>query len=112
MGIDRPIVGLSDDSESTTGLGSRFSEELVRPVAESTLLETVETMAARSDEAVQKQEYLALAASQAAMEIELSPAETDEHETYEQVTSRIEDLRSRIDVPLEEFEDELADSLT
>ena len=111
-GIDRPVVVVSDESGSGDTLGSRFSEELVRPVDESTLVETTAAMADRSDETVQKQEYLALAASQAAMEIELSPDETDENETYEQVTRRIEQLRNRIDVPLEEFEDELADSLT
>lgn len=111
-GIDRPIVVLTSEDDDGDTLGSRFSTQLVRPIQESTLVETVETMAERSDETVQKQEYLALAASQAAMEIELSPGETADNDAYETLTKRIEQLRSRIDVPLEQFEDEIADSLT
>lgn len=111
-GIDRPVVVLTGEDADGDTLGSRFSAQLVRPLVESTLVETVTEMATRSDETVQKQEYLALAASQAAMEIELSPDEPSDNENYETLTERIEELKQRTDVPLEQLEDEIADSLT
>ncbi|MFB6178345.1 MAG: HalX domain-containing protein [Halorientalis sp.] len=112
VGIDRPVVLITDEDGLGSSLGSRFSDHLVRPLDETEVAATVETMADRSDEAVQKQEYLALAASQAAMQIELSPHETAENEAYEMLTERIQQLRDRSEVPLEQFEDELSESLS
>jgi FixJ family two-component response regulator len=108
QGIDRPVVLLSDAEPDADGLAVRFTETLVTPVDESTLAETVGRVAALSDEGVQKREYVSLAATQAALELQLSPSERQSSEEYDRLTERIDALRDRADGSLDEVGDQIA----
>jgi hypothetical protein len=109
--IDRPVV-VGDDAPAADGIGLRFTEYLVRPLEAAALREAVATAAAMSDEAVRKQTYLSLAASQAALELELTPAERTDHETYDRLTERLDQLRDRSQVPLDELEERVSGNPT
>ncbi|WP_424019235.1 HalX domain-containing protein [Halorientalis pallida] len=106
--IDRPVVVISDDAAVANGLGLRFTEYLVRPLEPETLREAVATAAAMSDEAVRRQTYLSLAASQATLELELTPTERADHDTYERHTERLDQLRARSETPLDELEERVS----
>jgi len=107
-GIDRPVVVLSDSEPDADGLAVRFTETLVTPVDESTFVETVERVAALSEEEVQKREYVSLAATQAALELQLSPSERQSSEEYDRLTQRIDALRDRADDSLDDVGDQIA----
>jgi DNA-binding response OmpR family regulator len=105
--IDRPVVVVRADEPAADSVGLRFSEYLVKPVDEAGLRATVEAMAVRTDEDVQKQEYVSLAATQAAMDLELSPDEKSDSEAYTRLTDRIDSLRERADVPIDELKEQV-----
>ena len=107
-GLDRPVVLLSESEPDADGLAVRFTETLVTPVDEATLAETVERVATLSDEEVQKREYVSLAATQAALELRLSPSERQSSEEYDRLTERIDALRDRADGSLDDVGDQLA----
>lgn len=77
----------------------------MRPLEAAALREAVATAANISDEAVRKQVYLSLAASQAALELRLTPTERSDHETCERLTERLNQLCDRSEVPLDELEE-------
>jgi len=107
-GIDRPVVRLAADAPDADGIAVRFTDTLVRPLDASTLVAAVDAAAALSDREVQKQEYVSLAATQAAMELDLSPAECASSEQYERLTDRISAVRDRADGSLDDVGDQLA----
>lgn len=104
-GLDVPVVALVETEPEPDALGLRFNDHLVHPVERSDLESVVESMVDLDTVEVQKAEYLALAASQAALELQLSPTERHESEEYEQLTERIGALRERAAEPLEELEE-------
>jgi FixJ family two-component response regulator len=107
-GVDRPVVLLCESEPEADGLAVRFTETLVTPTDEATLLEAVERVAALSEEEVQKREYVSLAATQAALELQLSPSERQSSEEYDRLTERIDALRDRADGSLDDVGDQLA----
>lgn len=109
-GVDRPIVVLADDGPDADTAGWGFNECLTRPFGAASFRETIDRLADLSDEAVQKQELLSLAASQAALELELSRDELAESDVYEELTTRLGTLRERADEPLDELERQLSRS--
>ena len=110
--IDRPVVVVDDDAPVADGIGLRVTEYLVRPLDSETLRDAVATAASMSDEAVRKQTYLSLAASQAALELELTPTERTDHDTYGRLMERLDQLRDRSEVPLDELEEQVSGNPT
>lgn len=107
-GIDRPVVLLADEAPDADGIAVRFTETLVRPLDEPTLAAAVESAADLSEAEVQKQEYVSLAATQAAMDLNLTPAERESSDQYDRLTDRIDALRDRADGSLDDVGDQLA----
>lgn len=107
-GIDRPVVLLATEAPDADGIAVRFTDTLVRPLDGSALAAAVESAAGLSDDEVQRQEYVSLAATQAAMELDLSPAERESNDQYDRLTDRIAALRDRADGSLDDVGDQLA----
>lgn len=107
-GVDRPVVLVAESAPDADGIAVRFTDTLVRPVDEADLVAAVDSAAGLSEEEVQKQEYVSLAATQAAMELKLSPAERESNDQYDRLTDRISDLRERADGSLDDVGDQLA----
>jgi two-component system response regulator AdeR len=104
-GLDVPVIALVDEEPASDALGMRFNDYLVHPIEQSTFASVVDAMVDLDPVEVQKAEYLALAASQAALEVQLSLSEQAESEEYGQLTERIGALRDRAEEPLEELEE-------
>jgi FixJ family two-component response regulator len=107
-GVDRPVVLVADAAPDADGIAVRFTETLVRPVEETALVDAVAAAVDLTDEEVQKQEYVSLAATQAAMELDLSPAERESNDQYDRLTDRISALRDRAEGSLDDVGDQLA----
>ncbi|RXK49321.1 HalX domain-containing protein [Halorientalis pallida] len=106
--VDRPVIVVGDDAPNADGIGLRFTEYLVRPLDPEPFREAVATAASMSDEAVRKQTYLSLAASQAALELELTPTERSGHDVYDRHVERLDQLRDRSEAALDELDERLS----
>jgi hypothetical protein len=107
-GVDRPAVLVADAAPDADGIAVRFTDTLVRPVDDDALRSAVDSAADLTDDAVQRQEYVSLAATQAAMDLRLSPAERESSDQYDRLTDRISALRDRADGSLDDVGDQLA----
>ncbi|PSP66129.1 DNA-binding protein [Halobacteriales archaeon QS_1_69_70] len=74
-----------------------FDEYVVKPIREEDLKEVVESLLARSEYDDQLQEMFSLASKIAALKTQKPAAELEGNDEYEQMTTRLAELRSEMD---------------
>jgi DNA-binding response OmpR family regulator len=83
-----------------------FDDYLVKPVSRESLKETVENLLLRNTYDDGIQELFSLASKKAILESEKDAATLEEHEEYQKLSARVDELRSQLDQALAEFDDE------
>ncbi|MDQ2053615.1 MULTISPECIES: HalX domain-containing protein [Halobellus] len=83
-----------------------FDDYLVKPVSRESLKETVENLLLRNTYDDGIQELFSLASKKAILESEKDAATLEEHEEYQKLSDRVDELRSQLDQALVEFDDE------
>jgi len=83
-----------------------FDDYLVKPVSRESLKETVENLLLRNTYDDGIQELFSLASKKAILESEKDAATLEEHEEYQKLSNRVDELRSQLDQALVEFDDE------
>jgi DNA-binding response OmpR family regulator len=78
-----------------------FDDYLVKPVSREALSRTVETLLVRNEYDDGVQELFSLASKKALLESEKGPAALESNEEYDELESRLEDLRGELDQRLE-----------
>jgi DNA-binding response OmpR family regulator len=88
-----------------------FDDYLIKPVTRDELLSTVDALMARSayDDAIQ--EYFALAAKRASLEVTKSETELQESNEFDELTNRVEAVRTAADEIVTDLEDESVERL-
>jgi two-component system response regulator AdeR len=88
-----------------------FDDYLIKPVTRDELLSTVDALIARSayDDAIQ--EYFALAAKRASLEVTKSESELQESNEFDELTDRVEAVRTEADEIVTDLEDESVERL-
>ena len=87
-----------------------FDDYLVKPVSREALKETVSNLLLRGEYDEGMQELFSLASKKALLESERGTAELEDHEEYQQLTDRIQELRSELNRKLDQLDetDEMA----
>ena len=83
-----------------------FDDYLVKPVSRDSLKETVENLLRRNSYDDGIQELFALASKKALLESEKDAATLEEHEEYQKLTERVQNLRAQLDETLTTFDEE------
>ncbi|MFD1599681.1 HalX domain-containing protein [Halobellus rarus] len=83
-----------------------FDDYLVKPVSRDSLKETVENLLRRNSYDDGIQELFALASKKALLESEKDAATLEEHEEYQKLTERVQNLRAQLDDTLTTFDEE------
>ncbi|RLM94770.1 response regulator [Halobellus sp. Atlit-38R] len=83
-----------------------FDDYLVKPVSRESLKETVENLLLRNTYDDGIQELFSLSSKKAILESEKDAATLEEHEEYQKLSDRVDELRSQLDQALVEFDDE------
>jgi DNA-binding response OmpR family regulator len=88
-----------------------FDDYLIKPVTRDELLSTVDALLARSayDDAIQ--EYFALAAKRASLEVTKTESELQESNEFDELTNRVEAVRTEADEIVTDLEDESVERL-
>jgi DNA-binding response OmpR family regulator len=88
-----------------------FDDYLVKPVTRDELVSTVDALVARSayDDAIQ--EYFALAAKRASLEVTKSESELQESTEFDELTDRVEAVRTEADEIVTELEEKSVERL-
>jgi DNA-binding response OmpR family regulator len=88
-----------------------FDDYLIKPVTREELLSTVDSLLARSayDDAIQ--EYFSLAAKRASLEVTKSETELQESTEFDELTDRVEAVRTEADEIVTDLEDESVERL-
>jgi DNA-binding response OmpR family regulator len=88
-----------------------FDDYLIKPVTREELLSTVESLLARTayDDAIQ--EYFSLAAKRASLEVTKSETELQESNEFDELTNRVEAVRTEADEIVTDLEDESVERL-
>ncbi|MFP8890144.1 HalX domain-containing protein [Natrialbaceae archaeon A-CW2] len=74
-----------------------FDDYLVKPVSKDELLEMVKNVSTRSDYKTDIQEYYALVSKKALLESEKADRELADHDEYQQLCARVDELRDQVD---------------
>ncbi len=74
-----------------------FDDYLVKPVSKDELFEIIEKVTSRSEYASSIQEYYASVSKKALLEAEKADRELAEHEEYQKLCARVEELRAEVD---------------
>lgn len=111
-GHDCPVIMVTAVYPTFDIITMSFNDYLIKPISRDALRETVERALALSERDIQIQEYFALVAKKRALESEKEPAELDASEEYAELTDQIDRLRGRVSPPINEFEEDLAESLS
>jgi DNA-binding response OmpR family regulator len=80
-----------------------FDGYLVKPVSREALFETVETLVRRVEYDTQLQEFFSLASKVAVLRTEHDEATLAEHDEFDELTDRLEQLRAELDDLLAEL---------
>jgi len=104
-GIDCPVSMVTAVEPDFDIIEMGFDTYLVKPVTRDTLKETVEDLLSRSayDEGVQ--ELYSLASKKALLESEKGRSSLEDNEEYQQLSERLNELRSELDDTLGSFDD-------
>ena len=100
-GIDCRVAMVTAVEPDFDILEMGFDDYLVKPVASETLKETVEGLLQRGEYDSGVQDLFSLTSKKAMLEAEKSASELAENEEYQELTSRIEELRDDVDRSLE-----------
>lgn len=111
-GFDCPVLMVTAIDPGVDIITMSFNDYLVKPVSEQELLETVEHALDLAERDVQMQEFFSLKAKQSTLESEIHASELDSNDQYQQLKDRIAELRDRIDPPIADFEEDLANQLS
>ncbi len=111
-GYDCPVIMVTAVYPTFDIITMSFNDYLIKPISRDALRETVERALALSERDIQIQEYFALVAKKRALETEKEPAELNANDEYADLTAQIEQLRERVTPPINEFEEDLAESLS
>jgi len=104
-GIDCRVAMVTAVEPDFDILEMGFDDYLVKPVTKETLKETVDGLLRRSDYDTGVQELFSLTSKKAVLESEKSASELADHEEYQELTDRIEELRSELDRTIEEVDE-------
>jgi len=88
-----------------------FDDYLIKPITRDELLSTVDGLLARSayDDAIQ--EYFALAAKRASLEVTKTESELQKSNEFDELTNRVEAVRTEADEIVTDLEDESVERL-
>ena len=111
-GIDCQVAMVTAVEPDFDVLEMGFDDYLVKPVAREELLDTVGDLERRSTYDAGVQELFSLSSKKALLEAEKTDSELAENEEYQQLTERLEQLRSDLDTTIDEMnENEEFDTL-
>jgi DNA-binding response OmpR family regulator len=82
-----------------------FDDYLVKPVSREALSETVSNLLLRGEYDEGMQELFSLASKKALLESERGTADLEDHEEYQRLTDRIQELRSELNRKLDQLDD-------
>ncbi|WP_135536984.1 HalX domain-containing protein [Halostella pelagica] len=97
LGHDCRVVMLTAVDPDMDIIDMEFDDYVTKPVSETELAQTVETMIARSNYGEQLQEYFAVASKRATLETELTEEELSASDEYAQLVEQAEELRDSLD---------------
>jgi len=100
-GIDCRVAMVTAVEPDFDILKMGFDDYLVKPVTSDTLRETVDGLLRRGEYDTDVQELFSLTSKKAILETEKSATELADNEEYQDLTERIENLRSKADNSLE-----------
>ncbi|WP_049982569.1 HalX domain-containing protein [Halorubrum sp. BV1] len=100
-GIDCRVAMVTAVEPDFDILQMGFDDYLVKPVTSDTLRETVDGLLRRGEYDTDVQELFSLTSKKAILETEKSATELADNEEYQDLTERIENLRSKADNSLE-----------
>ncbi len=80
-----------------------FDDYLVKPVSKDDLLEMVENVTTRSEYKTEIQEYYSLVSKKALLESEKADRELDDHDEYQDLCARVDELRGTVDDTVSEM---------
>lgn len=100
-GIDCRVAMVTAVEPDFDILAMGFDDYLVKPVSSDTLRETVESLLQRSEYDAGVQDLFSLTSKKAMLEAEKSPSELADNQEYQELTARIERLRTDVDRSLE-----------
>jgi len=100
-GIDCRVAMVTAVEPDFDILAMGFDDYLVKPVSSDTLRETVESLLQRSEYDAGVQDLFSLTSKKAMLEAEKSASELADNEEYQELTARIERLRTDVDRSLE-----------
>jgi DNA-binding response OmpR family regulator len=83
-----------------------FDDYLTKPVMREDLEDAVTTMLERDEYGEQLQEYYALTAKKATLEVEKTPKQLESSEKYQQMIERVEQLESQADETITQLDDD------
>lgn len=89
----------------------QYNEYLVKPIGQDELREAIRRVHALSDRDIQVQEYFALADKIHALEDGKAPDHESREGTIEELRDRMDQLSDRINPPLTQLEEQIADNL-
>jgi len=100
-GIDCRVAMVTAVEPDFDILKMGFDDYLVKPVTSDTLRETVDGLLRRGEYDTDVQELFSLTSKKAILETEKSATELADNQEYQDLTERIEELRSKADNSLE-----------
>jgi DNA-binding response OmpR family regulator len=105
QGYDCRVIMVTAVTPDYDILDMPFDDYLCKPVERDDLFEAIsqQRQAVKYHDTVS--EYFAITAKQSLLEQRKSPVELDDHEEYQQLGDRAEELREEMDEKLEEFDD-------
>lgn len=102
-GLDCRVVMLTAVDPDVDIIDMEFDDYVTKPVTQDDIVDTVETMIARSNYGDLLQEYFAVASKRATLETELTDEELAESEEYDELVIEAEALREELDELLQDL---------
>lgn len=110
-GFDGPVIMTTAVAPDVDIVRMSFNEYLTKPITREELLGAVDRVLELSDRDVQVQEYFSLLDKQLALEDELGLGGILGNDEYHRLEARLQELTDRMDPPLTEEEEQLAQRL-
>lgn len=110
QGLDCRVVMVTAVDPDFDIVSMEFDDYLTKPVMREDLDEAVASMRERDDYDEALQEYFALTSKKATLEAEKTPSQLQESEEYQEMVTRVEELKQEADTAITSFDDDF-DSL-
>jgi DNA-binding response OmpR family regulator len=105
QGYDCRVIMVTAVTPDYDILDMPFDDYLCKPVERSDLFDAIQQQLQAVEYHDTVSEYFAITAKQSLLEQRKSPVELEDHEEYQQLSERAEELRGEMDEKLEEFDD-------